>query len=344
MNLTSAIRMLSFSAAIFLSVLTISSAFAAPNDFDSDGISDFTFLSASGIQYRWRNAPSGAGEELDSTFGLTSDIPALGAWTSANTPALCTVRPNLTTNQLVWRVLLDTQLISLKAFGKPGDTVILGGDFDGNGEADAAVVRSKNGRLVWNVALNLFTPNFNIKHFKLGKPGERVTYVNVDGTEDWAATFGLNSKRRALLETRNVLTGEKRTFRGFPRALAKGLRPRPMPIAGEDGTDNIAFVSEDESDTTVRFFTLDAEELPQVTLPNKGTLVIGNYSDSEPGEEIALQTTSNIRIYNPESESVEETSVVAGTPIGEFRVENTAGVTPTVAPTATSTPTPTATP
>lgn len=339
----SSIRRLSILSAVSAALALVPYAEAAPNDFDSDGISDFTYLTTSGNQYRWRNSPSGAGGSIDTTFGLSSDYPALASWSTADMPGLCTVRPNLTDNVLVWRLLLETELISLKSFGKPGDTVVLGADFDGNGEADAAVVRAKNGKLVWSVVFNFFSDPSAVKRFKLGKPGDRVTYVNVEGGADWAAVFGLNAKKRAVLSVRNVQTGQKHSMKGFPRGLARGLRPRPMPIEGESGIDNLAFVSEDESDTTVRFFTLDAEELPQVTLPNKGTLVIGNYDDDEPGEEVALQTASNIRIYNPESAVAVVATIVPGVPIGEFRVENTAGATPTPAPTATPTPTPTAT-
>jgi len=317
------------------------------NDFDGDGRSDYTGVTVSGNDLLWQNTGSTSGQhEIDDAFGISTDVVTLADWFSAGAPTLGTVRTNLTDNALVWRVQEADQRISTENLGKPGDLIVSGADFDGNGIADAAVVRQVGKKLRWSIRLNMFTSEATTKQLKFGKVGDRVFFFSPDGEHDDIAVFGLTSNgKRAQLQYRDGLGGKVTKIRKFSKKLAQGTRPRPFPIQSEDGTDLIGFATDDGIDTTVQIFTVDGTRTNHVTLNGTGTLFVGDYLPDSAGEEVALQTASKLFVYSVDNDELETPTKVSGTPVDQINIAQTMGaVVPTAVPTATATPTATPTP
>jgi len=305
------------------SCLLAASALAAPqNDFDVDGVSDLTFTSGTTTLTWSATGSTSATDELNGvSFGLATDALAIAPWETAGTPTLGVVRPNTEQTALVWKILNNQSLVTQKEFGKPGDVILTGGDFDGGGIADAAVVRLKGTKLRWEVRLNLFADDTpTTKRFYFGKDGDRVFYLNLEGSADWAGVFGKDGRGRSRMLLRNIMTREKRTIRRLPKALTRGIRPRPFPIQAADGRDLIGFVIPDATDTALKVYSTEAEELLNITFPGLGTIIVGNYNNDEDGEEVGLESTTTFTFVNPSSAETTTASAVSGTPLDEIEV------------------------
>lgn len=315
-------------------------------DFDGDGTSDITFLTASGsLDVRWQSDPSDdVGTALDEIFGLQTDSNVMAHWLGAENPAyLGVVRLRTESNKLAWKILLGGGKLQEELFGRGGDVYLSGGDFNGNGIADAAVARSSGGKLRWNIKSDLFGSPGGIRTARFGFAGDRVFYASPDGAHDWIGSFGLNH-RRGRMQLRNLTTRRTMRVRGIPAALAKGTRPRPMPLQQDDGSDLIVFVVPDESDTTFHVYDLSGNLIAKTPISGLGVTIIGDFDPDDSGEEIAFQTSGKIRFYNPVSGAITERAAVAGVPVDEINVETIApAATPTPSVTATPTATPTAT-
>ncbi|MDZ4784507.1 MAG: hypothetical protein SGJ02_00365 [bacterium] len=289
------------------------------NDFDQDGKSDIVFTSTILTEIAWKSVPTMDGATaITENFGLVKDLTIPGYWKESASPSLAIVR--LSGESLVWRLFDGSGEVKLVTFGKKGDLVIAGADFDGDMIADAATVREKNGKLIWKIRLNIFTDNFSDRSVSFGKSGDRVSYINYEGDKDWLVVFGKGPKPKkwAQLKLKNLLTGVIRTVKGFPKELAAKSRPRPLPISAADGEDIFLFVTQDESDTTFLTYSPDGVKLSSKSLVGLGFSVIGNYNTDALGEEILFQNNAKIRIYNPISNTVTEKDKVLGTPVGEI--------------------------
>jgi hypothetical protein len=342
----------------FLGVLAVLFLVPAPAsadnglDFDGDGVAEIFSVVASGSAMRWRATGSAGDRNLDTEFGLITDTPIPGYWLSADEIALAYVRFDQTKNSIIWKALMPDGLIAERAFGKSGDYVISGADFDGNGIADAAIMRVRNKRYTWIIRYDIFA-QIDAKQRKVtfGRFGQRIFFARGTNGLEWLGTFGPGKTRhrKARLSLRNPR--EKGSLKGqFVKALAQEPRPRPIPVQAPDGTDHVAFALQDASDTQIVVHELEGARLVDVTFPGKSAVIAGDFDVTDPGEELLLATSDRLMRYNPFSGIKAELTPVSGTLVGAFRIEQFAGpiptAAPTVAPTATvaATPTPTPTP
>lgn len=312
---------------VFILIGVATSAWAdTSNDLDNDGVSDFSTADTSGSALAWTTRLSSDSSTVVKSCGSPGDKPALAPWFSAGTPSLGVVQVSTDGKSLVWKTLQSNELIAQISFGKPGDVYLSGGDYDGDGIADGATVRYRGKSLVWRVLLGMFTDTAEQKGpFAFGKVGDRVFFFNPDGTQDWLGVFGLNKKKKKCrLLLRNLNTGAQRKVPGFQRRLCTGERPRPFPIRTAEGEDLLAFAVTDRSDTQIKVYSLSDVEntIAEPTFPGLGTVVVGDYTNS-PGEEVGFQNSNDLKIYNPEDNSLQTRTKIAGTLIDEINVDGT---------------------
>jgi hypothetical protein len=321
-------------------------------DFDGDGTSDLTYLGSNGTALTWNYLPSQTTGTTSETFGLTSDQISLAHWLDPNAPTLGIVRLSAKKSDLIWKIPLESGLLAEEIFGKAESVFLAGGDFDGNGIADAAVVERGPRGLKWSVRLNMFSgEDKKTVKFKLGSEGDRVFFLNPEGEKDWAGVFGRDSRGRAVLTLRNLSTKKKLTIKKINKSFLNGgnSRPRPFPIKSDDGTDVIGFLgpsNEDPTDSRLTVYALDGTVLAKAPFQGTGTFAVGNFDPDDPGEEVAFQSTGSLQIFNPFSGANTKKDAFAGTLIDEISIENVHAPTPlpTAVPTATVVPTETATP
>lgn len=299
-----------------------------PNDFDGDGISDLTSADKSSTEIVWSSISSqDSSEQLSETFGLSTDKIALAKWRFEDTPDLGVVRADSESGDLRWKILLDGgPEVNQVTFGTVGDIIISGADFDANGISDAAIVRGSEEEgdttLIWTVRRNMFSASpAKAKVIRFGKLGDRVFFASPKNGRDWLGTFGRDDGgTRGLLRLKNVGSGNVRTLGRFPSILLDQPRPRPFPIEDPEGVDAVGFVIEDETETTIRVFTLRGKRIRKKFLNGTGTIVVGEYDSEDPGHEIYFETDSEAHIFNPFSGTLSEADTVTGIPIGETNV------------------------
>jgi hypothetical protein len=328
-----------FSVALVLSTSATSTFAQVPSDFDEDGVSDVLSTSASGTSIRWQTVPSGDGTAISTEFGKAGDVLIPGYWLSSTLSSLAVVSPDTTNNRLNWRALLDDGTVSKRSLGAPGDYVIAGADFNGDGIADAATMRQTGGKFRWSTVLShLAQSPGKTRQFSFGSDGQRVFFLSLDGVKDSLGVFGLEKNRRtATLVTRDITSKKQRRFGRFPAKLAKGVRPRPLPIQNPEGVDDLAFVTADDTDTTIEVYSIKAELLDRVVLPGVGAVAVGEYDASLPGEELVLQSGSSSRYVNPFEKTREVGESITGTLLDPIEVAQTIAPTPVATPAVTPT-------
>jgi hypothetical protein len=300
-------------------------------DFDGDGISDLTYVTSSGANFFWSGEGSGgAGEQLGNIFGLVDARPVIGHWLDVVTPSLGVIQLAKDGKTLVWKILLQNGLLLQQNFGRSGDVYLAGGDFDGNGISDGAVVRHSGKSLEWYVRLNMFSgfSESKEKRFKFGVNGDRVLFLNLGGKQDWAAVFGRAKDGKAQLLLRNVLTGRTVARKEFKRAFALGDRPRPFPIRSGDGTDVLGIVRSDGYDTTLYVYDLNGKIIANPTFVGQGTITVGKFSSESDGEAIAFQKETEVLIFDPFTSTFETKAASTGILVDEISVDLLVAPTP----------------
>lgn len=338
----------------FLTIVLGSFCVAAPamaepfkiaTDFDGDSISDITYTTTTTDSLSWKSVPSkDGGTALNEIFGKLTDTPILAHWLDSDQPTICTIKKPTRKGALSWELQKSGGELDSRSFGKTGDLVLGGGDFNGNGIDDAAVVRLSGKKLIWNFSLDLFSSSSSTVRRKFGVAGDRAFYASPTGLSDWIGVFGKSGKKKTRLMLLNLDTKETMSTRKLPRRLTRLPRPRPVPVKQDDGTDLLAFVESIDTGsgkTRISVFSLDGELINEKSFSGTGEVTIGEYLSDEAGEEIAFHSATKIRMYNPVTLGAAEAAVVSGIPLDEI---TSTQVAPAPTPTPTATPTPTETP
>ncbi len=317
------------SALIFACTVSVSSADPA-GDCDGDGVSDRMYVvsdtAGKNIFCAKSSTPAVAPEKI-AVVGASADAMALGAWRSAGEFAIGYIQSRST--GLIWKVVTATSPVLEYAqvrFGAQGNVVLLGGDFDGDGISDGAVVEYDKAELSWRVWHNLLAANPGVrrKAVAFGQSStDRVFFFNPDGRRDRLAVMG-DRKGRATLILKDLVTGKSsRAYTGFPKFLIRGDRPRPFPLQTGDGEDMVAVLYEDETDTRLYVFNHRGQRIRVKGFVGLFDVSIGDYDGSQAGEEVALtsRTTDTVIIYNPFTNATPLTKTkVAGVPTDEISV------------------------
>ena len=114
----------------------------AQNDFDLDGVSDITYTSgASSLLWNSKGSKDGT-EQLGNTFQLSGDTITLAHWEGEGAPVLGIARLDPDGSRIFWKIPSSEsdKFVETEYLGNAGDAILSGGDFDGNGVADAVVV------------------------------------------------------------------------------------------------------------------------------------------------------------------------------------------------------------
>lgn len=326
-----------FTQLSFLAVFSLWSqlAWSAPavgGDINGDGSSDFTLItieSNSSLTWKSYNAD---GTQFDEqlSFGANGANIALANWQSTSQATLAFISVPSGSTDAYWTHISASDVQSQRKFGSSTSfKFISGADFNGNGYADAAVIRSEvSGNLIWDVRPDFFASGSSRsnarrkesqdakRHRALARTG-RVT-LRFGKSTDSPFFFDPAGRGAVLAVLRQEASGSysiytRHPYTGKIRKINLGNLTSPLtplPLQQNSGGDLLAIVSRGTSTTAVGFYSAKGALLGQGTLSGTGTLVVGKFSGAS-GQGIAIQSGSNFEILHPSSPSTSSNVTVA---------------------------------
>ncbi|HMO02313.1 MAG TPA: hypothetical protein PKD37_06340 [Oligoflexia bacterium] len=310
-------------------------------DLNGDGISDFLFVKINpNNTLSWLfNVPAGQETHL-ADFGDNGDHLAPAAWAGAKGGLhLGLVRVASGSNKITWFIRNLQGATSQFDFGSAGDTVLAGGDFDGDGFPDAAVAKLSNNTVRWRALINPFSLGSRAsrsRQFQFGGQGSRVFYAKpVAGARDWFCVIrqlAVNGRQVARWSCRN-LSGSVRNG-NLPRSLVTGQRPRPMPVRLASGADLMAFHFKGSGGDRIDFYNFNGRRVARRVFGTNGTLIKGDYL-ADQGEEVAYVGNNTATIFNPTTGNFLEVPLVtsAQVPVDEVNINQVGSNSPSPQPT-----------
>jgi len=288
-------------------------------DFDADGISDATSVAVDeNGDLAWSCRLSSTQVEQDlGMFGAEGDGIILGHWNDDTTPVLGVVYKNDATDSVTWEVADGQTAVD---FGTPEDLLIAGADFDNSGKMDPAVVSRNGAKLTWTIKYDLLSGLETepvAQAFAFGVVGEKPLFVNYDGTGDWLTLLSQPRLGSYALKFLNPRTGIRRRT-AITKAV--GRAGRPVPVAQADGSDLLVFAKVARGAT--KLFTIAPNGAPMSTasIAAVGTLVVGEYDLSQPGEEVGVATASATYVLNPVTRVALTITRNASVPVDEVNI------------------------
>jgi len=293
-------------------------AWGTSSDFDNDSSSEVVLVeiqSDQSLEFNAYNLKSSASTSLG-TIGEAGDHVIMAHWLGNATPEIGVVSETVD-HTLEWSIIAPDQSVIKKTFGTSGNTVVSGGDFNGNGIADAVVVDTSGRKLKWQVAFDLFTANSSTSEFTFGFNNEAPFFIPGTGG-DLIATF-LKNRAGGLIRTKSTQTNATRRF----RIAAISSTDLPQPLHGNDGAWLVSAAQSGNS-TVLSFRPLfKGATRFDATVPITGTVIIGDFSSSL-GEEVAIHSGDTLYIYDRATGQTTNVVVGSGIPVDEINV-NTLG-------------------
>lgn len=315
--------------AALCAILTISTVAAAqrisPSDFDADGYSDFVLINANNNVLSWSALKAdGSTQQSLAQFGRLGHQIALGDYLGSNLPQPATVSESK--GKIVWRIFSAGASIA-KEFGVSGETALAGGDFNGDGRLDAAVVSAAEKKLQWRVHQSLFTDSGAAPiSVAFGSASDLYFFSNPDGLGDRLTTLSSKGRSGFVIRYYN-LRANSAARKSVRLEIAPGkLKNRPLPVTDASNRDNLLFYQKRKASTLFTLYLPKKNTLLSFRLKAAGDILIGNFT-SAPGEEIAVQSDSGFVVYNPIAKSTTSVAAPSGIAVDEVNI-NRIGKTP----------------
>ena len=298
-------------------------------DFDADGMSEFVVVNSNGAgYYDWQtfNPRSGRSATLINGFGNAASKLIPGNWVSSDQAVAAIVDPVSAgpSGRATWSVKSNDQYGGSsysysRKLGRPGDIIILGGDYDGNGITDSLILKQTTGKL--GLRVNYFLSSYNGNNLgkerlykALGAPfRDKNFFVSPDGNIDYLGVI----QKSAGANNRILLL---KPFTDSPSTLSIGALPAgaqgPLALKQSPGhSDFLAFYTQSRSGTNVVVKNLSGSTVGSMQLHGNGSVLVGDYL-ADRGYEIAVQGSGSIEIYNPNTKKVVAVTPPSGMLVG----------------------------
>lgn len=298
-------------------------AYAVPTDFDDDGISDKVYVEVEdNNSLTWKAVLSGTGSTSTlGSLGVSGNQLAMAQWLASGTQ-VGVVSEETDGDGLVWSILNNSAVQVDKVFGEKGDLAIAGADFNGNGIADAAVVRLVNGRARWSIAYDLFNESEpQTTSVLFGKTGDRAFYARADESGlDSIGVMRLNrTGRRSVARLKNLATGEVKRVTRMPRFASQGARPRAFPVQQVTGADLLAFQRNRGGAARIIVFSQGGTRVSRDIVSGSDAIsVVGEFNASAPGYEIGVQGQTQSVIISPTTAETVTDTFLGGIAVDEI--------------------------
>jgi hypothetical protein len=309
---------------LFFGTMTAFAQGAGTNDIDGDGVSDlFRTRFSLANKIRWA-----AKQSSDSTMknigllGSKGNLTAVVDWEDG--AAITRLSSSISGSKVVWsaKTASTGDPLGSFTFGRKTDTLITGADFDGDGLPDAVAVRGVGTKLRWFIKHSPLGGGSTEDQIDYGaKESGKPTYMDLEGDGDWlgVADKKISNPSQYILRLKNPRTEDTDTIN------LGTFAGTPEPIEDATGKDVLALVTKKSSKTRIvfrnRFGTIfDTVEFEHPGNSQDGKHVIGDFVAGDPGEEVAVQVGTEMKVYNPFSETTTTVTDFEGTPVGRFLV------------------------
>lgn len=292
---------------------------AAPSDHDGDGISDPTLIAIESDQsLSWQALDSASQKSQDlGSLGFAGDHIVMARWTGAVTPELAVVSE--TNKGLLWEISGSSGAQSF-VHGNAGDLVVAGSDFNGNGIADAAVVKRSRGAAEWKVLLDPGIGGTQVLTANFGRWRDKAFAANINGSGDLAGVFTRRKSGRPSLRFLDFNGLSSSSVVRLPAKVGRSGNVRPEPISNPQGLDDLVLVDKRGRKVAVYVYSTTGQKIYSMRTRVAGDVVIGNYT-AEAGEEIAFQNGTVLTVVNPYSGTVSELVIPQGILVDEINVK-----------------------
>lgn len=278
-------------------------------DFDGDGMSEFVIVNSNerGL-YDWIafNPRTGSVKAVAQDLGSNFSKLIPGNWTNQGRAVAAVVDP-VGPNPLdraSWTIKSLDYLggaAVTKQLGRPGDIIIQGGDYDGNGITDSLILKRTTGML--GLRVNYFLSSYNGNNLgkerlykALGAPFKDTNFFfSPDGYSDYLAVFQRSRSGNRILRLK--------PFTDSPQATDVGVLPGGVagPVALKQGAgraDLLAFYVARNGQTLVVVKNLSGREIIKTPVAGSDGVVVGDFL-SDVGWEVAVQDGDSVTILNP---------------------------------------------
>ncbi len=288
---------------------------AAPLDFDNDGLTDRVAVTIDdNSSFSWEAVGEIAASDLGQV-GEDEDSAIPGRWLANDESVVGFVRK--VGFGLSWNILNGSALQSV-TFGSSNGVFLSGGDYNGDGIIDAAVVTKNGSSREWNISSDLFTAETpTTTTIQLGRAKDIPLFLNVSGLSDSIAVLHTPPGGSLLIRALDITTNVVRRMRRIPRTMRKF--GRPLPLAKADGTDVLAFIRKGTGITIVNVIALNGRRIKRIEFPEAVDVVVGNFLAAE-GEEVGFVGTTKFEAINPFTSESSEFDPVSGVAAGEINI------------------------
>lgn len=286
-------------------------------DFDSDGVSDLTFvkIAPSGeLNWRFRSSKSDRSRDLAS-LGQTGNHLVIGSWSNSATPEIGVISQDGTTKNILWSLeKRDGTKLSF-TFGKTNDLAVSGADFDGNGLLDAAAIEIRNTLYYWKINFNPLGTS-STSEVLWGHAGDTPFFFKGTGAVDQLAVLRKNADNTATVFLKDAVSGSESSF-----TLNRPIGSVDTPMGISKGAVNYLLVPEKKETTTkISIFRSNGTILRTLTLRGTGDLVVGNFMSSQLGTEIGIKNGTSFTVINPFTKLTRSFSIKADVAVDDINI------------------------
>ncbi|MCB0310435.1 MAG: hypothetical protein KDD42_04325 [Bdellovibrionales bacterium] len=295
---------------IFFLFSTPLAATAGDFDVDADGLDDVILVEATDSALLWSALLSSTGFSSSQSLGQVGSngdhlIPA--TWTDSNSPQIGIISKSANSNVVTWTILNSSEQQS-QVFGSKNTDLFLSGDFDGNGQADAAKINRKTGAST--IFSNLFSSSSTQSTLSFPRAAARKGhpfFVDIDGTGDnMSLIYNTRSRSKRKIKLVSIGLNGRKVIRRFRGQLGSKTK-EAFPIRQPNGVDAIGTVGSSSSATNLKIINLTGGGVVFKRKYPRGTVLVGDYLSAD-GEEVALFREGTLLIQNPFSQESLEVS------------------------------------
>ena len=295
-------------------LMRIERVYAAPLDLDLDGRSELITTeinSDNSLTHRGFNLTTSTAFEVGS-LGAVGDHIAPGRWRTSSSFEIAIVRAS--DGALSWSLVGSGETPVRASFGSSQDTFMSGVDLNRDGISDAVTTSNSSRRRSWTITENLFGESIISQTFTFGFSNERPLFIK-SAEGDLLATVAIGARGVAMLRTYNPVTKQTRRVRlgRAPKAIT------PLPIAYSASSFGLVYPVEQGDATELHFHGLHSRAATAtVSIPAKGTVLIGDFLSDEIGEEVAIHSVATLHIYSRVQQKVVQIPVPSGIAVDEI--------------------------